>query len=342
MTQEGLAIFWFFIIGVSVVFYTVLDGFDLGVGIIHLFSKKDEDRRIFLNAIGPVWDGNEVWLVIILGGLLAGFPPVFSTLLSSFYLISISLVACLIFRAVAIEFRSKQESPRWRKTWDVVFSFASLFIAFIIGLILGNLVQGIPLNAEGDFIGSISDFFTPYPILIGILAIALFAMHGAIFLTMKTEGQLHDDLRSWINPCIMVFVILYIVTTVVTLLYFPHMTATMKKYPYFFALGILALFAIANIPREIHKGNDGRAFISSCAGITLFISLFAIGNFPVLIRSSVMPNQNSLTLYNSGSSFLTYKVLFIIVLIGIPLVLGYGFFVYRLFRGKVRLGPTSY
>lgn len=165
----GLHIFWFCVFISSIVFYSVLDGFDLGVGILHLFQKGDAERRVCLNAIGPVWDGNEVWLVILVGGLFAGFPGAYATLFSAFYLPTTIFIAALIFRAVAIEFRSKHESPLWRKTWDVCFFLGSLMIAFGAGIVLGNLISGIPLDSEFEYVGTFSYFFRPYPLLIGVL-----------------------------------------------------------------------------------------------------------------------------------------------------------------------------
>src|SRR3989338_5440991 len=145
---------WYAVIGASLLFYTILDGFDLGVGALHLFARGDTQRRIFLNAIGPVWDGNEVWIVIVMGGMFAGFPNVYATIFSGFYTLLMFLIAGLMFRAVAIEFRSKRESPKWRSLWDVVFSFASILVAFVLGVLIGNMIRGIPLDAEQNYVGT--------------------------------------------------------------------------------------------------------------------------------------------------------------------------------------------
>lgn len=184
MSTLTLDVLWYLVIIVSLGFYIVLDGFDLGVGSLHLFVSCDSERRKFLNAIGPVWDGNEVWLVIVGGALFAGFPEAFATIFSSFYVFTMLLLVGLIFRAVSIEFRSKESSKRWRDCWDKSFSFASIFIAFGAGLVLGNLIQGIPLNAQRDFTGNCLGFIRPYPILFGITTVILFAMHGSVYLVM--------------------------------------------------------------------------------------------------------------------------------------------------------------
>lgn len=333
---------WYFVIGICIVAYTVLDGFDLGVGILNAFTKKDEERRVFLNAIGPVWDGNEVWLVVLVGALFAGFPPVYAALCSGFYDLCILFLAFLIFRAVAIEFRSKHPSKKWRYSWDYVFAFSSLGIAFAAGLILGNLIEGVPLNEHKDFVGSFAIVLRPYPVLVGFLTTALFVMHGAIYLVMKTEGDLHDKLRVWSTRAMTIFFSFYFFTTCATLIYMPSMVARMKENPWLFSIAVIAFAFFYMIPKLFSKGWDGTAFICSCLGIACLIGLFGLGTYPVLIRSSINPEINSLTLFNAASSFLTLKVLLLIVLIGVPLVLGYGFYIYRIFRGKVKIGPSSY
>lgn len=333
---------WFVVIVILLAGYAILDGFDLGVGMLHLFSKKDEERRLMLNSIGPVWDGNEVWLVTAGGALFAGFPHVYATLCSAFYEPLMLLLSSLIFRAVAIEFRSKQPMPWWRWTWDVLFSLASLLIAFALGVAMGNMIRGIPLGADKEFKGNFYDLISPYALLVGVMAVALFAMHGAIYILMKTEGELHDKLRRWINPSIIFFIMMYAITTVATLIYMPHMATKIKERPLFFLVAIINMFAIANIPREITKGYDGRAFASSCVNILCLMALYAIGTFPNIVRASNDPANLSLTISNASSSQKTLEILLLFVLIGIPLVLAYTISVYWIFRGKVKLEATSY
>ena len=337
-----LDLLWYLVLITALVCYAMLDGFDLGVGSLHLFTKKDQERRLFINSIGPLWDGNEVWMVIVVGALFAGFPEVYGTLLSGFYNVIMLLLAGYIFRAVAIEFRSKRPSLGWRFNWDRVFSFASIVIAFGIGLILGNLVEGMPLDADKAYTGTIAQLFRPYPILVGFTTLSLLTMHGSIYLAMKTEGPLHDKVRSWINRCILVFIAFYVITTITTLFTQPHMVENMKNLGWLFLVPVAALLAIANIPFQMRKQNEGWAFISSCLAISLLLSLFAIGTFPILIRSTVDPEHHSLTIANSASSPLTLKVLLIIVAIGLPLVFFYGIYIYRIFRGKVKLDEHSY
>lgn len=340
--MTSLEVIWYLIIVASIIFYAMLDGFDLGVGCLHLFAKKDVERRTLLNAIGPLWDGNEVWLVIVGGALFAGFPEVFATVFSAFYDFVMLLLFGLIFRAVSIEFRSKHESKKWRQNWDVAFSVASFLIAFGLGLVMGNIVQGIPLDHNKDFVGNFVTFLNPYAFLFGLTSVTLFTMHGSIFLAMKTEGAFHQEVRTWVSWTIPLFFVFYLLLTVASFLWVPHMTLRMREEPWFFIVPLAAFVAILNIPRQIRKQNDGWAFLSSCAAITLLLSLYAIGTFPVIVRSSLNPIENSIYIANAASSPLTLKILLIIVAIGLPLVLGYGAYIYRIFRGKVKLDPHSY
>lgn len=342
MSEFTLSFIWYLVIGVCVIFYVALDGFDLGVGIMNFFTKKDQERRIFLNSIGPVWDGNEVWLVIVGGALFAGFPDVYATLFSGFYNFCMIFLAGLIFRAVAIEFRSKRESKNWRLIWDAIFSFSSLFIAFGLGVVLGNLMDGIPLNENKDFVGSFEIFFRPFPVLIGVFTISLLMVHGSIYLAMKTEGALHNRLRNWAKRCMWVFVGIFALTSVLTWVKAPHLVIRFKENPFFLIVPILALLAILNVPRMFARNWDGWAFLSSCASIVLLFCVFGIGTFPYLVRSTINPEANSLSFFNASASALTLKVLLIIVGIGIPLVLAYGTIIYRIFRGKVKIDKTSY
>jgi len=332
---------WFVLVGVLFTGYAILDGFDFGVGALHLFTKTDEDRRILINSIGPVWDGNEVWLVTGGGALFAAFPKVYATVFSGFYMAFMIFLFCLIFRAVAIEFRSKQPMRWWRQMWDVSFSVSSILSGFVLGVALGNIILGLHLHADGEFYGSFWSLFHPYAIIIGITTVALFTMHGAIYAVMKTEGELHDKIRGWINNTIIFFILCYITTTMITLIYLPHMILYFKQYPLLFILPFLNMLAIANIPREILHGNDFRAFLSSCASMAALMAIFGMGIFPNLVLSTPNP-EYSLTIYNAASSQTTLRIMLIIAIIGIPLVLSYTVSIYWIFRGKVKLETSSY
>lgn len=330
-----LPFIWFLLVGVLFTGYAMLDGFDLGVGALHLFAKKDEERRILLNAIGPVWDGNEVWLVTGGGALFAAFPPVYATVFSGFYLAFMLLLMGLIFRAVAIEFRSKRPEKWWRQMWDVSFCLGSVMSSFVIGVAMGNVVWGVPIDADGEMRASFLSLLHPYALLLGVTTVALFAMHGAIYALMKTEGRFHHRIRRWINPCIITFIMLYATTTQATLLYCPHMTERIKEHPAFLIIAGVNMLAIANIPRAIHLKKDFQAFLSSCMAMIALMSLFGAGLFPNMLPSNPTP-EHSLTVYNASSSRGTLGVMLTIALIGVPIVLAYTVSIYWIFRGKVK------
>jgi cytochrome d ubiquinol oxidase subunit II len=336
-----LPVIWYGLVGILLTGYAILDGFDLGVGALHLFTSKDEHRRLMLNSIGPVWDGNEVWLVTGGGALFAAFPEVYATVFSGFYLALILLLFALIFRAVAIEFRSKLQMHWWRQTWDVSFSVASILCSLLLGVAFGNIVWGIPLDKHAEFVGSFWGLLNPYGLLVGVTTVALFMMHGAIYTVLKNEGPLHAQARGWVNNTIIFFIICYGITTMATLLYVPHMSRHIHDYPVFFVVPMLTMLAIANIPREIHHGHDFMAFLSSGAAIVGLMALVGIGMFPHLVLARPDPAM-SLTIYNAASSPKTLTIMLIIALIGVPIVLAYTSSIYYIFRGKVKLDAMSY
>jgi cytochrome d ubiquinol oxidase subunit II len=243
---------------------------------------------------------------------------------------------------VAIEFRSKQEGPKWRQFWDVIFFLSSVATGIVIGIALGNLIIGIPLSETQDYYGSFWDLLNPYSLLVGVTGMSLFAMHGAIYLTMKTEGETQEVVRYWINRAIGVFVFFYLATTIATMIYVPRMTQRMQDDPIFLSLPILAFVSIFTVPWLVQRKKDGLAFLFSCLSIALLVGLFGLGTYPYLVYSTVNPETFSLTIYNAASSHESLTNLLIVVAIGVPLVLAYGFWIYRIFRGKVKLEHTSY
>lgn len=332
---------WFILVAVLLAGYAILDGFDLGVGILHLFITGDTERRLAMNAIGPVWDGNEVWLVTGGGALFAAFPEVYASAFSGFYTALMLLLVTLIFRAVAIEFRSKRPSPRWRQGWDVAFSVGSFGAALLMGVAFGNVAAGLPLDASHNINGGLLGLLNPYAILVGITTVVLFAMHGAIYLVLKTEGELQARIRGWVRPLIVWFVILYALTTMATLLWHPHLAERMRAQPIWFLIPVLTMLAVANVPREIFYGREFRAFLSSSAAIGLLVILVGLGLYPNILLSDPNP-EHSLTIVNAASSPKTLRIMLIIAIIGVPLVLAYTAGIYWIFRGKVKLEKTSY
>jgi cytochrome bd ubiquinol oxidase subunit II len=332
---------WFFLVGVLLTGYAILDGFDLGVGSLHIFARTDRDRRILMNSIGPVWDGNEVWLVTAGGALFAAFPNAYAAAFSGFYLPFMILLCALIFRAVALEFRSKQESRLWRGTWDWAFFLASAASSVLFGVAVGNMIMGIPIGEDMEFSGTLLDLLHPYPLLVGIFNLSMFTMHGSIYLYMKTEGELQERVRGWLYRTFGFFLLMYIFTTIVTLIQVPNATNNFEDFPWVWAVVFLTVLAIANIPRAIYLNMPLRAFISSACTIAGLIFLFGIALFPNLIVSSISAEYN-LTAYTAASSQKTLRIMALIALLGMPFVLGYTAAIYWIFRGKVRIDKASY
>lgn len=336
-----LPTWWFLVVGAVFTGYAILDGFDLGAGALHLFFRKEESRRIALNAIGPVWDGNEVWLVIGGGALFAGFPEAYATVFSAFYVPFMLFVVALIFRAISIEFRSKEPMRWWRLTWDISYCVSSILIAGILGILLGNLIQGIAIGPDFEFQGSTWDFFNPYSFLTALTVIALFSMHGAIYLTMKTEDRLHTKLMILVKNTSRFFVICFVTLTMATLIYIPEMADKFRHHPEFFAVPALTMLAAIGIRRWAEKGIYWRAFLFSGLTSALLLVLVAIGLFPVLVPSSLNPDWD-LTIHKAASSDPSLRNMLLIAAIGVPIVATYTIFVFWTFRGKVKLDDSSY
>jgi len=332
---------WFLLIGILLMGYAILDGFDLGVGILHLFSRGDLERRTLMNSIGPVWDGNEVWLVTAGGALFAAFPPAYATSFSGLYLAFMLVLMALIFRAVALEFRSKEPMRWWRSMWDAAFSAASFLASLLFGVAVGNLILGIPVGAVMEYEGGFFNLLHPYALLVGVFNVSLFALHGSIYLYMKTEGELQQKIRGWIWKIFPVFATLFVIATLATLVRVPTMMLNLKQFPFMWVIAALNVLAIANIPRALYLGLPFRAFVSSACSIAALIALFGMGIYPNLIVSSLDPAWN-LTLYNAASSQKTLKIMLIIAIIGMPFVIAYTASIYWIFRGKVKLDRFSY
>ncbi len=332
---------WFWLIGVLIIGYAILDGFDLGVGVLHLFSRGNDERRVYINAIGPVWDGNEVWLLTGGGALFAAFPVVYATVFSGFYLALMLLLTALIFRAVSMEFRGKLAGPWWQRFWDWAFGLGSLLPALLLGVAFGNILRGIPIDQTGMYTGSFFGLLNPYAILVGLLTVALFTMHGAIYMTLKTDGELHVRMTRWVSGTWIAFIILYIAATVITIFVSPFLFDGLLQSPFFWILLILLLGFALGIPVATRAGKFFLAFVASSCTIACALGLAALSLFPRLVPS-LQGLANSLTVYNASSSPTTLETMLIIALIGMPLVIGYTIFIYVQFKGKVVISDESY
>ena len=333
---------WFLVVGALFSGYAILDGFDFGAGAWHLFFEKEEDRRIALNAVGPVWDGNEVWLVIGGGALFAGFPVLYATLFSSMYIPFILFLMFIIFRAISIEFRGKEKMLWWKRTWDIGYSVSSIMLAFLLGVVLGNVLQGISFGENYQYFGGgFLEFLNPYAILTGLTSLSLFMAHGASFLLLKTEGQMFDKLTSLLKIGIIFFIISYALTTLYTLIFIPHLSDAFITNPLLFGVPALTFLSIANLPRLASQKKYKMTFLFSSITISLLLIVVAIELYPTLLISTVDQSFN-IDIYNAASSDKSLGIMLLFVVIGTPLIIGYTLFVYKTFWGKVKLDETSY
>ena len=251
------------------------------------------------------------------------------------------VLLALIARAVALEFRSKTESAAWRQTWDVVFCAASTLATLLFGVGVGNAMIGVPLNERGIYTGGFFDLLNPYSLLVGLLALTMFLMHGSIYLHLKTTGELQARIGRWLGRTYAMFVAAYVLVSGATLWAIPRATAFFQTYPVAWLVVVLNVLAVASIPYALHRGWSGRAFFASCLTVCAFVLLLGLALFPNLVTSSPAP-ENSLTIYNAASSQKTLWIMLLIALLGMPFVVAYTSIIYWVFRGRVAVGEGSY
>jgi cytochrome bd ubiquinol oxidase subunit II len=336
-----LNVIWFILIFVLLGGYAILDGFDLGAGVVTLFTRDETDRRTIINAIGPVWDGNEVWLLTGGGGLFAAFPAVYATVFSGFYLALMIVLAALIFRAVGMEFRGKVDHPLWRRIWDTVFGVCSLLLAVLFGVAFGNVLRGVPIAGNGNYAGSFFDLLNGFALVVGLLGLAVFTMHGAIYLCNKHVSQARP-LARYAQAAWGATVVLFIAATVMATHSAPSLLRSGEVQPVvWFALAALIVTATLSVPIFLRHRCYNLAFLASSIMIVAMMALAAGGLYPRLLPAVNDPTR-TLTIYNSSSSHLTLLTMFIIALIGMPCVIAYTAMIHYIFRGKVILTADSY
>ena len=328
-----LNIIWFILIALLWIGFFFLEGFDFGVGMLMPFLGKDDiRRRTIINTIGPHWDGNEVWLITAGGATFAAFPHWYATMFSGFYLALFLILVGLILRAVGIEFRSKVADPRWRKLWDVAIFTGSFLPAFLLGVAFANLAEGVPIDAKMNFTGNFFTLLNPYGILGGLMAVSVFLLHGAIFLSLKTTDDLQESARSaaqklWI-PAALIAIALAAGTFVYTD-FIQHIGLTPGAAPF----GAIAALVI--VRAFLDRKMEGWAFLMMGVHLILTQSTFFMILFPRVMISSTNPDF-SLTIYNASSSPYTLQVMSIIALIFLPIVLLYEGYTYWVFRKRVQ------
>jgi len=341
MDLATLQTIWFVLFLVLVVGYAVLDGFDLGIGALSLLERDPDRRGQHMEVIAPVWDGNEVWLLTAGGALFAAFPPVYATVFSGFYLALMLLLAALMFRGVSFKFRNQVDSPGWRTFWDRAFGVGSLVPALLYGVAVGNVLRGVPVTktAEGfAWQGSFLGLLNPEALLVGVLGLAMFLTHGALYMAHKAHGEAAASAArkapwlwlSWLG--------LWVLATGVSAWRSPHLFEGVTTNPLWWLAVLAAMAGMIGIPLAVRAGRYGVAFLASGLAIAAQNGLAAVGLFPRLVPSSLDLAGASLTIHNASSSQRTLGTMLVIALVGMPLVVGYTIVVYRVFRGKVRPG----
>jgi cytochrome d ubiquinol oxidase subunit II len=329
-----LQITWFFLWGLLWAIFFMTDGFDFGIGtLLPFLGKNNTERRVMLNAMGPFWDGNEVWLIAAGGVTFAAFPVLYATLFSSFYSALMIILFALIFRGVAMEFRSKVENEAWRHLWDFCIFFGSVTPAVLFGVAFANIFKGVPLDADGVFHGGLFTLINGYGLLGGALFLFLFLEHGALWLAIKSDGELHERSVCLANALwwvlLAVAVIFLILTKFETRLYDNY-----YANPVLFLLVLINVAALIQIKVFLIKKSYFTAWFSSCLGIVCCTFFGIVGMFPKVLPSSIDP-ANSLTAFNASASPLTLKIMLVVVLIFVPIILIYQTWAYHLFKDKV-------
>lgn len=330
---------WFFLVGILFLGYSLLDGFDLGTGMLFKFiAKRDKEKRVLFNAIGPFWDGNEVWLITGGGALFAAFPHAYATVFSGFYLALFLVLFGLIFRAVSLEFWV-HDYPR-RKLWEWAFVLGSLIPSLLFGVALGNLIQGIPLDAGMNYQGDFWLLLRPFPLSMGVLGLVAFMLHGSTYISWRTEGLLKDRAEIWTKFLWYAFGVMVLVTFLAALIYVPDFQSMGLGNVITWIATLALTVAFIYLRKIMTKGKEFLTFIMT--GV-LFVALWGIVGamqYPNLVRAS-NGSEFSITLMNGSSQVNTLTVMFIVTLIFFPIVLFYKFFVYRIFKGKVKLPEES-
>ena len=327
-----LQIVWFILIGILFTGFFLLEGFDYGVGILLPFLGKDDtDRRVIINTIGPFWDGNEVWLVTAGGAMFAAFPNWYATLFSGFYLALVLMLVALIVRAVGFEFRSKDTHPAWRKLWDWMIFAGSLVPALLWGVAFANMIRGVPIDADMQYVGGLWNLLNPYALLAGVAAVSVFALHGAIFLSLKTKDELMERAhkaaaRLWAPTVALVLV------AIIAAYFATDMFSHRGPILWLFALAAGAALLAAGWFIRVRR--HGWAFVMSSLTITLTCMTVALGLYPRVMVSS-LNSKWSLTIYNASSSHYTLQVMSVVALIFVPLVLLYQGWSYWVFRQRL-------
>ena len=338
MTLQWL---WFVLVGVLLTGYAVLDGFDLGAGVLYPFiGRTDGEKELIRASIGPVWDGNEVWLLTGGGALFAAFPAVYASTFSGFYFAIMLVLFGLILRAVSIEYRGRDAG--FAKLWDVAFFVGSLVPALLVGVAVGNVIRGIPLDAHGNYIGTFLQLLNWYSLLIGLLGLCAIVTHGAAWLAIKTDGPVQERAIKVRGIAQIVCVLLFVLATVATLVEASRASDNVFGAWYGWLSVLVVLGAVVWARYGMIKGNHRTAFLGTALTIIGVGGIFAVSNYPDMVPARGTPVETSLTVSNSASGNTTLTAMLIITIIGLPIMLAYTIMAYRLFKGKAQKAHSEY
>ncbi len=330
-----MATFWFVVLAGMVVAYAVLDGFDLGVGAIHLaVARNDAERRAVLNAIGPVWDANEVWLLGVGVGALLAFPRAFAVGFSGFYLPFMLVLWLLAGRGIALEFRHHIADPMWQGAWDVVFSVSSLLLTVLYGVAVGNIVSGVAIDSQGWFQGLLESLLNPYALLMGVFSLALLMLHGAYYLCLRTDGALHERVHRAAGRLWGIVAMLVVVLTIATFALRPGILANYGAHPIWAVVPLAGGWCVVAMFRAHGRRRHGTAFVASAGLIAALLAATAIGVYPYLLPSHPFP-ERGLTIVNSAASTAGLVAAASWLLPGVALVIVYQAVAYRILAGKI-------
>jgi len=322
-----LTTLWFILIAVLWIGYFVLEGFDFGVGILTKVLPRDErERRVLLNTIGPVWDGNEVWVLTAGGATFAAFPEWYATLFSGFYLPLLAILVALIVRGVAFEYRGKRPDARWRARWDNCIFWGSLVPAVLWGVAFGNVVRGVPLDEDFEFVGSLLDLLNPYALLAGLTTLALFVTHGSVFVALKTTGEVRERANALAGRVGLVAAVLAVA--------FLAWTQGIRGDAWSAVTAVCAALALVGGLLANRAGREGWAFLGSAVAIGLAVVTLFVALFPDVMPSTIS-DANSLTTTNAASTAYTLRIMTWVAVIFTPIVLAYQSWTYWVFRRRI-------
>jgi cytochrome d ubiquinol oxidase subunit II len=337
-----LANIWFFLVAFLLTGYVILDGFDLGAGVLYPFlGRSEEDRSVIRASIGPIWDGNEVWLITGAGAIFAAFPMVYAMTFSGFYLAIMLVLFGLILRAVSLEFRHRDTS--WKAVWDGAFFLGSLVPSLLVGVALGNVIRGVPMDAQGNYTGTFLELLNPYSLLVGVTGLALIVQHGAAWLALKSEGDLHERALTWRRLSFWVCAVLAIATSLATILTVSRASdLVFGRWAGWLFIAVAVVGILYTVLQMYKEGGELKSFLGSAIIIIGFAGIASVGNFPAMVPARGTPDATSLTVERAASGHLTLLVMLIIALVFCPIVLIYTALIYKTFWGKTKAGDAEY